>query len=82
MANQADETTPHDAGRRTNSVDRPNTRIASSPAVKPSRNADWREPPVYDSGALFGEANEVGIVHEGALYRLKITRQGKLILNK
>ena len=26
--------------------------------------------------------HEIGIEHHGALYRLKITRQGKLILNK
>lgn len=42
--------------------------------VQPSRTVD--------SGALFGGAHEIGIEHHGALYRLKITRQGKLILNK
>ncbi|MEX3007418.1 hemin uptake protein HemP [Hoeflea sp. TYP-13] len=31
---------------------------------------------------LFNGAKELGIDHHGALYRLKITRQGKLILNK
>jgi hemin uptake protein HemP len=35
-----------------------------------------------DSAELFGGANEIRIVHGQALYRLKITRQGKLILNK
>jgi hemin uptake protein HemP len=34
------------------------------------------------SEALFNGAYEIGINHAGALYRLKITRQGKLILNK
>lgn len=34
------------------------------------------------SEALFGGQREIGIDHRGALYRLKITRQGKLILNK
>lgn len=38
--------------------------------------------PVIDSRELFGKAQEIGIMHEGSLYRLKITRQGKLILNK
>jgi len=38
--------------------------------------------PVFDSAQLFGAANEIGIMHQGSLYRLKITRQGKLILNK
>ncbi|OCW56962.1 hemin uptake protein HemP [Hoeflea olei] len=38
--------------------------------------------PVFDTRNLFGAASEIGIVHQGSLYRLKITRQGKLILNK
>lgn len=37
---------------------------------------------VYGSEILFDGSNEVGIEHAGSLYRLKITRQGKLILNK
>ncbi|SMH47106.1 Hemin uptake protein hemP [Mesorhizobium australicum] len=35
-----------------------------------------------DSAVLFRGEHEIGIEHHGALYRLKITRQGKLILNK
>lgn len=38
--------------------------------------------PVYTSAELFCGANEIGIEHQGSRYRLKITRQGKLILNK
>ncbi|WP_109576439.1 hemin uptake protein HemP [Aminobacter sp. AP02] len=34
------------------------------------------------SESLFLGDFEIGIDHGGALYRLKITRQGKLILNK
>ncbi|KAA3449393.1 hemin uptake protein HemP [Mesorhizobium sp. SARCC-RB16n] len=34
------------------------------------------------SNTLFQGEHEIGIEHRGALYRLKITRQGKLILNK
>ena len=34
------------------------------------------------ASALFNGAHEIGINHAGSLYRLKITRQGKLILNK
>ncbi|MGN6464786.1 MAG: hemin uptake protein HemP [Rhizobiaceae bacterium] len=34
------------------------------------------------SAALFAGRTEIIIDHDGALYRLKITRQGKLILNK
>ena len=37
---------------------------------------------VFEARSLFGPAREIGINHEGSLYRLKITRQGKLILNK
>ena len=36
----------------------------------------------FDSAELFDGQKEVQIRHKGALYRLKITRQGKLILNK
>jgi hemin uptake protein HemP len=42
-----------------------------------------REPMrVLTSQSLFFGEHEIGIEHHGALYRLKITRQGKLILNK
>lgn len=37
---------------------------------------------VVASDELFRGTTEIGIEHGGAMYRLKITRQGKLILNK
>ena len=37
---------------------------------------------VVTSDTLFQGSREIGIEHYGSLYRLKITRQGKLILNK
>ena len=37
---------------------------------------------VVTSESLFRGSHEIGIDHEGSMYRLKITRQGKLILNK
>ena len=42
------------------------------------------QPPVrvVTSQSLFQGNHEIGIEHNGSLYRLKITRQGKLILNK
>jgi hemin uptake protein HemP len=40
------------------------------------------EAPALDSKALFGPAREVLIRHDGALYRLRLTRAGKLILTK
>jgi hemin uptake protein HemP len=38
--------------------------------------------PEYESPALFQGRREILIRHGEAVYRLKITRQGKLILNK
>lgn len=39
-------------------------------------------PKVYESPQLFGSNNEIQINHEGELYRIRITRNGKLIMNK
>ncbi len=36
----------------------------------------------YSTAVLFGGAREIEIEHNGEIYRLRITRQGKLILNK
>ncbi|HEV7319956.1 MAG TPA: hemin uptake protein HemP [Ensifer sp.] len=41
-----------------------------------------RAPRIIESRELFGSENEILISHDGAIYRMKITRQGKLILNK
>ncbi|MBD8556569.1 hemin uptake protein HemP [Rhizobium sp. CFBP 8762] len=38
--------------------------------------------PTVSSAELFKGKAEIVIVHEDTTYRLKITRQGKLILNK
>jgi hemin uptake protein HemP len=38
--------------------------------------------PVYESRNLFGTSREIRIEHAGEIYRLKITKLGKLILNK
>lgn len=37
---------------------------------------------IVESADLFRGTNEIMIKHDGLVYRLKITRQGKLILNK
>lgn len=47
-----------------------------------SEFAPENNPVVIDSKALFRNTNEVLIVHQGTEYRLRITRYGKLILNK
>lgn len=38
--------------------------------------------PEYDTETLFAGGREIVIHHAGAAYRMKITKQGKLILNK
>ncbi|MEQ8480589.1 MAG: hemin uptake protein HemP [Hoeflea sp.] len=53
--------------------------------MSPDSNAYARQAAdgeILDSRKLFGSRTEIGILHDGSLYRLKITRQGKLILNK
>lgn len=37
---------------------------------------------MIESRDLFTERNEVQIRHEGQVYRLRVTKNGKLILNK
>ena len=49
-------------------------RTAASRDVRPARS--------YDTAELFGGETEIEITHQQSTYRLKITRQGKLILNK
>lgn len=44
--------------------------------------ADHSAERIIESRDLFGKRKEVAIEHDGAIYRLKITKQGKLILNK
>jgi len=44
--------------------------------------SDRRATRSVSSQSLFQGDREIGIEHAGSLYRLKITRQGKLILNK
>ncbi|KXF77797.1 hypothetical protein ATN84_08600 [Paramesorhizobium deserti] len=55
--------------------------LASAPYVEPRKRVQ-HPLKTYGSSELFDGSTEVGIEHAGSLYRLKITRQGKLILNK
>ena len=48
-------------------------------AVLPPVNG---QPAVYDSRQLFATGKEVLIRHAGEIYRLRVTRQNKLILTK
>ena len=52
----------------------------TAPEKAPQRLAET--PAVLESDTLFRGASEIIIRHQGADYRMKITRQGKLILNK
>jgi Hemin uptake protein len=49
-----------------------------------NRDCNGQEPAVrtINSEELFRGTAEIAIKHAGAFYRLKITKQGKLILNK
>jgi hemin uptake protein HemP len=46
--------------------------------------SDQERPPekVVRAGELFGDRREIVIEHDGERYRLRITRRGKLILQK
>ena len=46
------------------------------------RSAAMRPARTIASAAVFKGETEIGIEHHGELYRLRITRQGKLILTK
>lgn len=46
----------------------------------PEPSAAGRKP--YRSEDLFGVSNELAILHDGEEYRLRITRNNKLILTK
>lgn len=46
-------------------------------ATDPSTLQKW-----FKSDELFGADRQIFISHEGAVYRLQITKQGKLILTK
>ena len=52
-----------------------NARPESTPVVT-------APPRPLESAALFGSLNEILIAHQGETYRLRRTRQGKLILTK
>jgi hemin uptake protein HemP len=38
--------------------------------------------PVIDSASLLAQWKEIQILHGGEVYRLRVTKNGKLILNK
>ncbi|KFB09820.1 hemin uptake protein HemP [Nitratireductor basaltis] len=62
-----------------NKFHRNRTEIVFKNAAEPRPRRQSR---VLNSSDLFDGLKEIEIEHHGAVYRLKITRQGKLILNK
>lgn len=59
--------------------DQPSRTGAGRPALRAEAAA---APGTIDSTTLLGTRREVQIRHHGAVYTLRETRQGKLILNK
>ncbi len=47
-----------------------------------SADVGHAKPKVYNTPQLFGNHNEIHICHAGETYRIRITRHGKLIMNK
>lgn len=52
------------------------------PDTAPPKPSSQPQEADIDSSALFAGRSEIRIVHRNAVYRLRITRTGKLILNK
>lgn len=64
-------------------------KVYSQPTAHPPNNSLTEDsipltafPKLITSDELFGEDRQVLIDHAGAVYRLQITKQGKLILTK
>jgi hemin uptake protein HemP len=55
---------------------------AQAPAGNARRDTIPPDAPVVDASTLFGRHRQVVIGHNGCRYVLRITRHGKLILNK
>jgi hemin uptake protein HemP len=54
----------------------------ASEGPKPSKNLETESLPIYDSVDLLKGGREILIRHHGEVYRLRLTRNDKLILNK
>ncbi|MCY0149874.1 hemin uptake protein HemP [Hoeflea sp. G2-23] len=60
----------------------PESDLSASPTPQSAMPEGDASAAVIASSALFGDRREISISHENLLYRLRITRQGKLILYK
>ena len=59
-----------------------NRMIAEKTPPQPVQYAAAQDIRMVESTDIFLGQTEIMIKHEGVIYRMKITRQGKLILNK
>ncbi|NRP86450.1 Hemin uptake protein hemP [Rhizobium lusitanum] len=59
-----------------------NRMIAEKTPTQPAHYAAAQDIRIVESTDIFRGQTEIMIKHEGVIYRMKITRQGKLILNK
>ena len=57
-------------------------RVEVPVTMRDEQIATQKNAPAYTTDALFKGTREIEIEHNGEVYRLRITRQGKLILNK
>lgn len=56
--------------------------MTDAPEQVPQEDAAPPEPPRFESSELFGESRVVVIAHAGSEYRLFVTRNNRLILQK
>ena len=56
--------------------------IAEKIPVQPAPTEQAQHAGIIESADIFRGQNEILIRHQGVIYRMRITRQGKLILNK
>ncbi|MGV1755797.1 monooxygenase [Rhizobium sp. AC27/96] len=56
--------------------------IAEKTPTPPAQSTTAPQVRIVESTDIFRGQTEIMIKHEGVIYRMKITRQGKLILNK
>jgi hemin uptake protein HemP len=55
---------------------------SENPEAKPSSNKSNAPPRIVPAERIFEGDREICIEHEGEIYRLRITRRNKLILQK
>ncbi|MFC3683510.1 hemin uptake protein HemP [Hydrogenophaga luteola] len=58
------------------------TPVSTSPVTAPAPTSAAGAAPVLSSQSVLQGRSQVAIEHNGAVYRLQTTRQGKLILTK